>query len=121
MMSKCALIYLLWSVCLYGESLGSRSKKLLLASFAAVTAAEIADSASSWNKFEMNPILGRSRFGIGHAGIKIGVVSAILTGQYFLLRHRSPATYRAVAMANFAGAGALGTIAIRNWRLPRPQ
>lgn len=113
-MRKCIVILLLCCVGMHGESLRSRSKKLLVASFAALTTAEVADCASSWGKLEANPVLGRSRFGMGKAGVKIGVVSAIITGQYFLSRHRSPAVYKAMAALNFAGAGVLGGIAYRN-------
>jgi hypothetical protein len=121
-MRRCVVILLLCSVCMYGESIGSRSKKLLMASFAAVTTAEIADSASSWGKLEANPVLGQSRFGLGKATVKIGLVSAIVTAQYVLLRHRGPSAYKAVAAINFAGAGALGAIAYRNTHIaPLPK
>jgi hypothetical protein len=121
-MRKCIVILLLCSVGMHGESLASRSKKLLLASFAAVTTAEVADSASSWGKLESNPVLGQSRFGIGKATVKLGVVTAILTGQYLLLRSHSPKAYKAVAAFNFASAGVLGGIAYRNSKIaPWPQ
>lgn len=116
-MRKCIAILLLCSAGMYGESFGSRSKKLLLASFAAVSTAEIADSASSWGKMEANPLLGQSRFGAAKAGLKLGVVSAILTGQYFLVRHRGPGTYKAMAAINFASAGVLGAVAYRNSKI----
>jgi len=113
-MRKCIVILLLCTAGMYGESLGTRSKKLLVASFAAVTGAEMADCASSWGKMEANPVLGQSRFGMGQAGIKLGVVTAILTGQYLLVRHRGPSTYKALTVINFASAGALGAVAYRN-------
>jgi hypothetical protein len=113
-MRKCIVILLFCSAGVQAESLASRSKKFLIASFAAVTAAEAADSASSWGKLESNPVLGQSRFGIGKASAKIGLVSAVLTGEYFLLRHRSPAAFKAMTVVNFASAAALGGIAYRN-------
>jgi len=116
-MRKCIVILLFCGVCMHGESLASRSKKLLVASFAAVTAAEMADSASSWGKLESNPVLGQSRFGVAKAGVKIGLVTGILTGQYLLLRHHGPAAYKAMAAINFASAGVLGGIAYRNTRI----
>jgi len=107
---------------MYGESFGSRSKKLLIASFAAVSAAEFADSASSWGKLEANPVLGRSRFGFGQTSIKFGAVSAILGGQHLLVRHHGPAAYKAMAIANFAAAGGLGYVAVHNSRIaPMPK
>lgn len=121
-MRRCIAILLLCCAGMHAESLVIRSKKLLVASFAAVTAAEFADSASSWGKMEANPVLGQSRFGARQAGLKIGVVSAVLGAEYLLLRHRSPATFRAVAIANFAGAGALGAVAYRNTKIaPLPK
>lgn len=124
-MRKRIVILLLCSTGLFGQSfasgskLASRSKQLLAASFAAVTTAEMADCASSWGKMEANPVLGQSRFGIGHTGIKLGIVSAILTGQYLFVRHRGPTTYKALAIANFASAAALGAVAYRNTGVPK--
>jgi hypothetical protein len=117
-MHKSIVMLLFCSVGMSGESLASRSKKLLVASFAAVTAAEMVDSASSWGKWESNPVWGQSRFGIEKASVKIGLVTAILTGQYFLLRHRSPTAFKAMAAINFASAGVLGGIAFHNSKIP---
>ena len=116
-MRKCIVMLLLCGVGLQGESLASHSKRLLVASFAAVTAAEMVDSASSWGKFEANPVLGQSRFGGAKAGIKIGVVTGMLAGQYLLLRHRGPGSFKAMAAINFASAGVLGGIAYHNSKI----
>jgi len=116
-MRKCIVILLFCSTGVQAESLASRSKKLLWASFAAVAAGEVADSASSWGKLEANPVLGQSRFGMEKAGAKIGLVGGVLAGEYFLLRHRSPATWKAMTAVNFAGAAALGGIAYRNSKI----
>ncbi|MGA2737167.1 MAG: hypothetical protein ABSG65_06900 [Bryobacteraceae bacterium] len=125
-MRKCIVILLFCGVTVQAESLAeslaARSKKLLMASFAAVTAAEAADSASSWGKLESNPVLGQSSFGIGKASAKIGVVSAVLAGEYLVLRHRRPSVYKAMTVVNFAGAAALGGIAYRNSQIaPLPK
>jgi hypothetical protein len=104
---------------MHAESLVSRSKKLLVASFAALTAAEMADSASSWGKLESNPVLGQSRFDASKAGVKLGMVSGVIGAQYLILRHRSPTAYKMVAAFNFASAGALGAIAYRNMQIPQ--
>jgi hypothetical protein len=118
-MRKCIVILLFCSVGMSGESLASQSKKLLVASFAAVTAAEVVDSASSWGKWESNPVFGQSRFGIEKASVKIELGAAILTGQHLLLRRRSSFTaFKAMAAINFASAGVLGGIAFHNSKIP---
>lgn len=116
-MRKCVLILLLCGVSMHAESMVSRSKKLLVASFAALSAAEMADSASSWGKLESNPVLGQSRFGASKAAVKLGMVSGVITAEYLLLRHRSPTAVKAVAAFNLVSAGALGAVAYRNMQI----
>lgn len=118
-MRKCIVILLLCSACLHGESLKTRSKKLFAISLAALTTAALADTATSWGKAESNPVLGQSRFGAGQTGIKIGLVSAALAGQFILVRHRSAHTANAFTAINFASAGVLGVIAYRNSTVSR--
>ena len=81
----------------------------------------MADTASSWGKAEANPVLGQSRFGMGQAGVKIGLVSAALGGQFFLMRHHRQSTEKAFTAINFIGAGVLGGIAFRNSTIAAPS
>ena len=118
-MRKCTLIVLLCTVGLHAEGLKTRTKKLFAASIAAVTVAAVADAGTSWGKAESNPVLGQSRFGASQAGIKIGLVSAALAGQYFIMRHHSPNAAVGLAAVNFASAGVLGAIAYHNSTVPR--
>jgi hypothetical protein len=117
-MRKCIVIVLLCCAGLQGQDLKSRTKKLFAASIAAVTAAAVADAGTSWGKAESNPVLGQSRFGASQAGIKIGLVSAALAGQYLVMRHHSRAAGTFAAI-NFASAGVLGAVAAHNSTVPK--
>jgi|SRR5580658_5633665 hypothetical protein len=118
-MRKCIVIVLLLSGGLHAESLQSRTKKLFTASVAAVTSAAVADAATSWGKAETNPVLGQSRFGIGQTSIKIGLVSAAMAGQFFIMRHHSAHAAAGFAAINFASAGVLGAVAYHNSGVPQ--
>ncbi len=113
-MRKCIVIVLLCSAGLGGESLPSRTKKLFAASVAAMTSAATADAASSWGKAESNPVLGQSRFGMAQTSIKIGLVSAAIGGQYFIMRHHGAHAAAGFAAVNFVSAGVLGAVAYHN-------
>ena len=78
-------------------------------------AANLVDVGSSWGKRELNPVLGRGRFGRRQAGIKLGVAGGWLVGQE-VLRRRVPESARAITVVNLAGAGGLGVVAVGNWR-----
>jgi len=118
-MRKCIAILLFCGVGMHAESLPSRTRKFFAASLAAVASAAAADTATSWGKAESNPVLGRSQFGIGQAGIKIGLVSAALASQYFLIRRHNAHLETGLAVVNFAGAGVLGAVAYHNSTIPR--
>jgi hypothetical protein len=121
-MRKCIAIVLLCCAGLHAEDLKSRTKRLFSASVAAVCAAAIADTGTSWGKAESNPILGQSRYGMAQTGIKIGLISAAMAGQYFLLRHHSRHVAMGFAAVNFASAGVLGAVAYHNSTIPKiPQ
>jgi len=56
------------------------------------------------------------------AAATVGVVSAILGGQHLLVRRHGPTAYKAMAVTNFAAAGALGYVAVHNSRIaPMPK
>jgi hypothetical protein len=118
-MRKCIVIVLLCSAILHAEGLQSRTKKLFTASVAAVTSAAIADTATSWGKAESNPVLGQSRFGMSQTGMKIGLVSAAMVGQFFIMRHHSAHVAAGFAAVNFASAGVLGAVAYHNSTIPQ--
>jgi hypothetical protein len=118
-MRKCTLILLFCCAGLHAQDLKSRTRRLFSASVAFVSAAAIADAGTSWGKAESNPVLGQSRFGMGQTGIKIGLISAAVGGQYFLLRHHSPHVAAGFAAVNFASAGVLGAIAYHNSTIPK--
>lgn len=118
-MRKCIVIVLLCSAGMHAESLRSRTRKLFVASVAAVTTAAVADAATSWGKAESNPVLGQSRFGMGQTGIKIGLVSAAVAGQYLIMRHHSARAAAGFAAVNFASAGVLGAVAFHNSTIPQ--
>ena len=118
-MRKCIAILLLSGVGLHAQNFASRTKRLFSLSFAAVASASMADTATSWGKFETNPVLGRSRFGMSQAGIKIGVLSAALAGQYILIRHHRSHVESTLTVFNFASAGVLGAVAYHNSTVPR--
>ncbi|MDX2179394.1 MAG: hypothetical protein SFV18_07370 [Bryobacteraceae bacterium] len=79
-----------------------------------------ADTASSWGRPELNPLVrgGGGRFDARSFGIKAGIAGGGLAIQYFLLK-RSPQAERAAAYANFTAAGTLGYAAARNWSFGR--
>jgi len=120
-MRKCIAVVLLCSAGLYGQDLKARTKKLFAASVAAVATAAVADAGTSWGKAESNPVLGQSRFGASQTGIKIGLVSAALAGQYFIMRHHSKQAMGTFTVLNFASAGVLGAIAFHNSTVPAIQ
>ena len=117
-MRKYIVIVLLWSACLQAEGLQSRTKKLFAASVAAVTTAAITDAGTSWGRAESNPILGQSRFGMEQTGIKVGLVSAAMASQYFILRRHGARAASAFAAINFASAGVMGAVAYHNSTIP---
>jgi hypothetical protein len=97
-----------------------RGRKLWWLSVAAVAGAALFDVASSAGKYEANPLL-RSRDGT-FAGrgvaIKLGALGAGLAAQYLLFRNQ-PRTPNTVSFVNFAAAGALSGVAVRNLDVPK--
>lgn len=85
---------------------------LLKWSFTALLAANGADAVTSWQRPELNPLLG-PQFGVHSAAIKFGAIGGIIAAESLLLRRR-PELQRTLAVGNFALAGALGSAAIHN-------
>jgi hypothetical protein len=92
---------------------------LWVASIAALVAANIADSMSSWRKDESNGVLagGGGQFGMRGVAIKGGVNALWIVGQALALRKNR--AYRTMSIANFAGAAVFGGLAYRNSAIGR--
>ncbi len=94
----------------------SRWRTIWHVSQAMLVSANAADIASSWGRYELNPLVRTGqRFGYASAGIKLGTVAGCLLAQHYLI-HKTPSQYRYAAVANFAGAAVLGAAAIHNVR-----
>ena len=87
------------------------SQSLLLAGGAA-------DIASSWGKYETNPLLRTGpRFSYGSMAIKLGILTAGLTAQHYVVR-KYPNRMPFYASANLALAGVFGIVAAHNMGVP---
>ena len=95
----------------------AQDRSLYLSSVATLTAAHAVDMHSAWGKYEANPLLRSAdgRFGPRGAVIKSGIMAGNLTVQTLLLR-KWPKARKAATIINFAAAGAIGVIAVRNYR-----
>jgi hypothetical protein len=116
--SRCILIILLPALLFAVERENRpRNRRWWLASVAALVAAHASDVASSYGRQEANPLLrtGSGRFGAGSMGIKMGIVGGVVALQCLALG-KAPEAHRNVAITNFAGSGAMGALAARNWR-----
>jgi len=83
-----------------------------------LVAGNAADIASSWGKYETNPLLRTGpRFGFGSMAVKLGIVAGGLAVQQYALR-KSPNRIPYFASANFALAGVLGVVAFHNTGVP---
>ena len=92
-------------------------KSNYVVSVAALTAAHVADTHSSWGREELHPLLRSAdgRFGVKGLAVKSSLVAGHLTVQTLILR-KWPQARRAAAVLNFALAGIVGVIAVRNYR-----
>jgi len=93
-------------------------KKQFFVSLAALTAANIADTASSMGKRELNPLLACSRgnFTAASAARKMTLVGGLETMELYLF-HRNAHVSKALTILNFAGAAVVSGVAARNFRL----
>lgn len=92
-----------------------KAHKFYKASVAAFVAGNALDTASSFGPGrETNPLLARGgQFTAGSAGIKLGIASGILVGEYFLMR-KHPELEKPLGVANFGIGAALTGVAIHN-------
>ena len=90
---------------------------LLHWSIAALLAGNTLDSASSYGKYETNPLLGQHTFNSTSIAIKFGMVGALVAGEkIYLHKHPEHATLRTIEIVNFTSAALLTGVAVRNWR-----
>ena len=94
-------------------SLSLAAQPLYRASQIAVGVASATDIASSWGRQELNPVLGQGTFGYRQTGIKLGILGASMaTADRLTLKRRR----RLLTVVNFAVAGVLTGVAVRNYR-----
>ena len=94
-------------------SLSLAAQPLYRASQIAVGVASATDIASSWGRQELNPVLGQGTFGYRQTGIKLGILGASMaTADRLTLKRRR----RLLTVVNFAVAGVLTRVAVRNYR-----
>jgi hypothetical protein len=83
-----------------------------------LVAGNAANIASSWGKYETNPLLHTGpRFGFGSMAVKLAIVSGGLAVQQYVL-HKSPNKIPYFASANFAIAGVLSIVSVHNASVP---
>jgi len=96
-----------------------RSKRLWLASVAAVVAANALDLMSSRGGMEANPLLQSSNgsFNMGRGvALKAAFSGGMLLSEWVFAR-RTAGRMRSSSITNFGTAAALTGLAVRNWRL----
>jgi hypothetical protein len=94
----------------------SRWSKVWKISAVILVAANAADVQSSWGRPELNPLLGRGRFGTRAVSIKAAVTGGALLGEWLILR-RSPRLTPLVTVGNLGAAAATGSVVWRNHRM----
>jgi hypothetical protein len=100
-----------------------RSRRLWWASVALVVAASVLDVASSRGGVETNPLMrGRNgNFNTGRAVMLKSIAMGGMVATEALVLRRSPMSARGAAVANFATAGTITGLAIRNLKVPRAE
>jgi len=91
-------------------------RRLWWTSVAAMVAASVLDTHSSWGRQELNPILanGNGTFGGRAIAIKAGLAVSIAGAQYFMLRGNHRAQKHA-SLTNISLAGAMAGVAYHNY------
>lgn len=84
-------------------------------SVATVLGTNAIDGHSSWNRYELNPVLGRGQFGPRQAGIKAAIVGGWQVAQWLVVR-RWPETQRAATFVNYGASAGTSVVAIRNYK-----
>ena len=118
---SCSYFRGLCAVLLFGTCVQAQDRRPLARywklSVATLGAAQTADAATSWQRWELNPILADSHqcFGLRSSVIKSSLFASAVFTQHSLPRHRKVAT-----IMNFAASAAYGYISWRNSHVPTP-
>lgn len=98
-----------------------KPQPLWRASVVALVAASAVDAHSSWGKLEANPVVaGRDgRFGARSLGMKVGLTSAVVVVQHWLIK-KNPGAARGLSIANLGLTAAHAAIAVHNYGNQRP-
>ena len=98
------------------------SNKLFQISIAALAAAHVADTATSWGRPELNPVLaGRnSTFDTRSVITKSLLTAGLISVEMVILRFR-PGARRHCTWINFITAGTLGAVAVHNQMVGGPR
>lgn len=81
-----------------------------------VATSAVVDTQSSWDRYELNPALGRGTFGVRQAGVEVGVTAGMVLIERLILR-RHPKYTRTMVWTNYVVASAHTGAAISNYRL----
>lgn len=111
---KLLLVVLFGSMCMAQEM----SKPVLVfnASRTTVIASAVADCASSWHAYEMNPLLGKGTFGMRQASISMGITVAAMWVEGPVVK-RWPAARKPLMIANYVMAGVRLGAVVHNVRV----
>lgn len=85
---------------------------------AALVASTVADVASSYGKFELDPLLGRGRYGVRQASLEIGITGAMIAVQEITVHHK-PLVAKHLAIVNLVRVGLFTGLAAHNEDLGR--
>lgn len=113
-MSRLGLLFILYVNLGYTET---RINKLLNWSKAALIVGNTLDAQSSFNKYELNPLLADNagKFRYKGIAIKAGVVVGILLTERYICKREEKAKTPFIIL-NFAGGAVTTGFAVRNWR-----
>jgi hypothetical protein len=111
------LLVISWP-CTFAAEGPSRWRVVWRASQALLAGANAADTATSWGKYESNPLLRTGqRFGYGSMAIKLGILGGGLAAQHFIAR-KYPNQTPYLATANLAATAVLAAAAAHNMGVP---
>ena len=80
---------------------------------AALLASTTADVASSYGKPELDPLLGRGRYGVRQASLEFGITGAMIAVQQIAVRHK-PFLAKRMAIVNLVRVGFFTGLAAHN-------
>jgi hypothetical protein len=95
-----------------------RMGKFWKATVAVLASASVADAASSWNRFEANPLLRGpdGRFRYRGVAIKSALAGGVLAAQ-LLLSKKDHRAERVAAIVNISAGSVIAATAVRNFRV----